>query len=251
MEPRRVAQLAHEAGFDGVEWLLAGGAMRDPSCCLAAAEEFELFSTFHEAWTSREATTPSLVWKALQLIGWLPKSTIYDDRVPEEVSDYPVVTYAHHIVKRRMPRNAVFQTCSVADGRGRFAISFEDFVRELRQRPEAEIVVDLYHLLELIGGKPDGLAIAQVDKFPGLLTGFFDEFQKRIVEIHLADWSPTRGRNCPIGTGILPLCEFGQHVARSGWDGNVVPEVNPMHYLFGSALKLRRTLLATKAVFDA
>ncbi len=250
MNPWRVARLAYKAGFGGVEWLLAGRAMRDPSRCLTAADRwFYMESTFHEAWTAKESTTPSVVWNALQFLGWLPKSTVYGDHVPNTIGNHLVVAYANHIVMNHVPANVAFQTCSVADGRGRFAISFEEFVRELRRRTEAKVVLDTYHMLEWMTGTPDGLSVKGPDWFLGKLKDFFDEFQGRIVEIHVADWSPTKGRNCLIGTGILPLREFGRHVAQSKWDGNVVPEVDPRWYLFNKGERLRFTCLITRDHF--
>ena len=57
-----------------------------------------------------------------------------------------------------------------------------------------------------------------------------------VKEIQLADTDPSLGsswgRNLPLNKGILPLREFCRMVKESGWDGRVVPEVQPMFYKF-------------------
>lgn len=247
----KVLKSAKEIGFDGVELFLFLPTLRRWVKYVKMAVNQGLSIHFHEAFSAKEATTPSLFFDLLESFGFLPTAgtKVVGGRVPHlyESTDARVVMYANHCLGHCDGRYG-FQTISTLSNDGHFETSYVEFLRQFR-RFKMEVVIDTYHLLEWYYGKPDNLESVNQSDFLGVLTGAFDQFRGYVSEIHLADWDPEKGRNCLIGRGVLPLREFCSHVVKSGWNGVVVPEVNPKHLLFHRKTKLRTTLLTAKSLF--
>jgi len=70
-------------------------------------------------------------------------------------------------------------------------------------------------------------AVAGIDLFEA-----WDKLCDRVVHVHLSDnLGNGRDSHSPIGSGVLPLEAFLQHVGASGWDGTITLELDCRAYL--------------------
>ncbi len=240
LSPWRTIWLAEELGLDGVEIFYAGRGRREYSELVKSAHGRGLGIHFHQSFSPAEATSPSLIWEVLSLVGFLPGDDIFGSnlRFPSARINpkTPVVAYANEIDTLLMEERYWYQTVSVAKS-GNFSMSFQTFCARVKGTP-ARVVFDTFHTIEWQIGWPGRINYFPRDRSVLLRTLIdnFEYFRKEtggVVEVHLADCSWERGRNVPLGTGDLPIEEFARYLRTSGWKGVVVPEVSPVHFLFG------------------
>lgn len=234
-----------EAGFDGIEQHLVGASHHAVLATTRRAHERGLAVHLHQAWSLAENPTH---WHnyVLKLAGCLPRTgytlaehvpfNIVEAAFHDGVTWAPVVVYANRIPEvmnlRRWRRNFWIQTCMPPGGQPQ--MDFAVFLTAVKMG-KLKVVFDTQHALEFAGSckgvselpTDRGELLNRIQKLWGLLAN-------NVNEIHLADFNPalgnTRGRNVPLGTGVLPLREFCRMVRESGWEGFVVPEVSGMFW---------------------
>ncbi|MDP3727298.1 MAG: TIM barrel protein [bacterium] len=225
---------AKDAGFDGVEIHLAGQSQRRALACRAHARRLGLKVHLHQGWSIEESSSVHVWNRLMHPVGLLPRPGYrLAEHIPFGVND-PVVIYAERWRDALAHPNWWLQTCRQANAR----LRFEEFVA-IVERERLPVVFDLQHYLEFrldlrgVGGlaRPGILRNFLPDVLMGYLTEGWHQLGPLVREIHLDDCDPrlghTRGRNVPLGTGVLPVRDFCRMVKESGWDGTVVPEVQP------------------------
>lgn len=221
------------AGFQGIEVLCTNRFRNYYQRCRQFAEELGLTLHFHQAWSADEDPTD---WKfrILERVGYLPQSGYgLGDNVPYDLTDVPTVIQADRL-NEFYDHGAIapyywFQTDCVQDKFGQPKLSFSEFVT-LVQRHKLPVVFDTQHYLEWKLGLFRDLSQIPRDSFWILqwLEEGWELLGPHVKEIHLNDFDPGTGaRNVFPGTGVLPIAAFCNLVKRSGWQGDIVPEVNP------------------------
>ena len=220
---------ARQAGFDGVEIHLAGQSQARALRCRSTAYRLGLRVHLHQGW-SRDENPTHWYNHALSALGCLPPDGYrLIDHIPLGVLD-PVVVYAERLWEASGRPFYWIQTCCQP---GAPKISFQLFLAAV-ERGQLPVVFDVQHYLEFRLGL-EGVGDLPTDRraLMDLLGAGWKHLGPLTKEIHLDDADPrlghTRGRNVPLGSGVLPLRDFCRMVKASGWDGTVVPEVSPFH----------------------
>ncbi len=225
---------AQEAGFDGLEVLLAPGM--DHEKVLGISPAFGL--SWHEVWSLENDPTQPMNYLAA-LLGKIPRRTEGLDRQLPTPTLFknPVVCYPNRIAETsnwKLHRKDLlqFQTCRPHG----VDMRFEQFVQVV-WKENLKVVFDTQHALEwkLRMHGVEEMKDTSSSTLMGYLKEMWETLGEYVTEIHLNDFNPslghTNGRNCFPGTGVLDLREFAGMVKQSGWQGIVVPEVAP-HYLY-------------------
>lgn len=230
-----------EAGFDGIEYHLIGSSHRAVLRARARAHEFGLGFHMHQGWSLEENPTH---WHnyLLALTGCLPRAGYtLNEHIPRSLIELgfpgsittPVVVYANRIREvmqgGRWHGQGSFwiQTCAPPGG---LQIDFDSFLMVVNVG-RFRTVFDTQHILEFATACKGVSELSDDrEKLLAQLKALWSALAKNVSEIHLADFNPalgnTRGRNVPLGTGVLPLRDFCHMVHESGWQGTVVPEVS-------------------------
>lgn len=234
------------AGYDGVECHLVGSLLnhRRVLAIRHEAEELGLGFHAHQGWSFEENSfLPQN--RILDLLGCLPHpGYTLEEHVPQKLilAHDPVVVYADRFPEILGHDGYRVQTCSVFNEAGKHKLPFPEFCASVK-RHGFPVVFDTQHYLEYAAGAQGvGNLTSDPRRVLKSLTEGWEYLGRYVAEIHLVDFNPTlghaRGRNVPLGTGIAPLHDFCRMVKGSGWEGTVVPEVNPLH-LFHNSVRLR------------
>lgn len=229
---------ARDAGFHGVEICLIGLCRSHEVVRRRAAHarRLGLSVTLHQGWSIEEGNRHP--WnRVLHLTGQLPRRG-YTLAAHVPAMPYPAVVYADRFGEAMRRPNLWLQTYCHRNGQGDLLLSFGSFLAAVK-RWSFGVVFDTQHYLEYVHNA-HGVEELPIDPHLLLrnLRSGWRILAPYVREIHLCDADPRRGHSwgCNVfpGTGILPLREFCKIVKESGWDGRVVPEVNP-RYLRGRA----------------
>lgn len=253
----RVLKKASQAGFDFVEVLLLGTWTRETvEYFKSLADPLHLDLHFHQAWTTQGSP------KAMQLrntlltvIGYLPPDGhCPSDWIPDNAR--PLVAYAERIREfigwDRVWFQSISQQRALTDRT--LLLPCTDFTQEVEEK-NLSVVFDTVHFIEYMRGESgiEGIALTKSQLFAAW-KGFWDRVGSQVREIHFNDFNPSLGalRGCNLwpGTGVAPLQDFAAMVKTNGWDGCVVPEVQPrLPFPYGAKelLDLRNT---TEAYFS-
>lgn len=222
---------AQAAGFDGVEIHLAGRTMAGAIRSRERAKRLGLIVHLHQGWSLAEDSTRLLHNRILHALRLLPHDDYsLENHIPPGTTE-PVVVYAERIHEAIGHPNWWLQTACHLDAVGQPRLPLERFY-ELVEHHRLPVVFDIQHILEYCYGLEGvGKLPRSPERFWQLLEESWHRLQPFVREIHLTDIEPARGdargRNIYFGKGCLPLSNFCTMVKHSGWDGYVVPEIDP------------------------
>ncbi len=252
-----------KAGFNGVEIHLAGH--RSPRTLMKAikkAEKLGLEVTLHQAWSLSENPT-HFTNHVLNWLGCLPKDGYTLHEHFKGLERYPKVVYADRVLDVEQygqaglmaEENFWLQTISTFGPIGRHKMPFAMFISCIENKPHP-LVFDTQHFLEYYEGVRgvSGLTWSTPERLLGILMLYWSQFGSQVREIHLVDFDHNlghdKGRNVMLGTGVLPLMDFGAHVMASGHLPSIItPEVNPLKLLRASAQDLRKVADYARSCF--
>lgn len=225
---RSVIKKAKRAGFDFVEVFLFGGWTREKVDYFQSfAERLHLSLHFHQLWTTESsAAKEKVLHRTLTALGLLPPEE-YDRNEWIPTNARPLVAYAEEVVTFAEQNGVWFQSIagqrSLTDRSPR--LSCLNFLRTAGER-NLPIVFDTMHFIEYVRNE-SGIEHSPLTERAvfGEWQTFWENFSPQVKEIHFNDF--TKKRNLWPGTGSAPLQDFATMVKMSGWDGCVVPEVQP------------------------
>lgn len=234
----KMCKMAKAAGFDMVEFLLAGWILEHPEEAAEMARDEGLDVRFHLAWTRQTSSEQTLfwcaAWRILTSVGWLPKQgSTFWEMAPPIITD-AVVVYAENLLNGLQVNHYVQTMSTMKDGR--FQISRADADRRLLGGVQL-VVFDTYHDLHFRDG---GLQILEENsrvRLLELMVADYKMYGSRIAEIHIQDWSKTGGRSVWPGTGDLPIREFLLEVVNRDSELILTPETKPIMRNVADGLK--------------
>lgn len=234
----RKVRLLQEAGFTGIEVFLFSNAERQIKLMRSRAPKFLL--SLHQPWSVEEAGNSPLN-RVLDVFGYLPQDGYKLSDITKCGKGELFVAYVERYDEVRqaqtsgqLPVRVAFQTACSWDSEGetrKHRLPYEYFLDHI-VTSKFPIVFDTFHVLEWklkkVGKK---LAILSEELLAQTLIDAWHEIgPELIVEIHWndVDGSGPDGR-CVPGDGKLKkaLRLLAREIARSGWKGQIVPEVSP------------------------
>lgn len=232
ISPDRAMEMIAKAGFDGAQVLL--GPRTDRSSMRALAGSHGLKVEWHEMWTLEESSN-HLHNRVAACLRMLPLTRSERIHLLPSKDEEPVVCYPDtydEYLKRGLSWELNFrlQTCSTLVQR----MGYVEFVRCVRLHGLG-VVLDTQHALEWLTGNKAG-SVDQLCHYTGAqlhekLLQAWTDLRRYVKQIHfntfIPEWGHTLGGNLFPDAGVLNLRAFAERVMRDGWNGTVVPEVNP------------------------
>ncbi len=218
----RDLERAHRLGFQGVEILITPAAMSHRKEARALAGRLGLTIHYRQAWSRAEDSTHPLNVVA-DLFSALPRDGYrLDEHIPNDLEE-PVMVRADRWQEAVGHPNYWL---------GAYGMPWDAFLDLLELVRNFSVVFNTRLYLKRKLGVRE---IEDLPRNPTVLLAHLAEGWKQlrhlVREIHLGDCTPGRGRlmgrNVFPGTGIIPLQAFCDLVRRSGWEGTIVPEVDP------------------------
>lgn len=228
-------QAIAEAGYDGAEIHLVNypnwARVKKLAQDIKLAEQLGLTITIHQAWSLLDSPQHLFNWP-LALAGYLPwDSGKLEEQIGEVLGKYPTVVYANMATNPAECRNKnlSLQTFSLTKN-GKYVLPYDQFI-DLVRKNNLRVVFDTQHVIEYDLGQRGVTNFGDQKETRWTLESTWDELYPWVNEIHLADCNQagdTKGRNVPLGEGMIPLEYFGKLVSKgSEWSGRVVPEISP------------------------
>jgi Xylose isomerase-like TIM barrel len=230
----KLMALVAEAGFDGIEALYRNETHAQRLRELADANGLRIH--FHQIWTLKGSPSH---WHNHVLAGF---GLVSNEGIPLCISpnartytrQEPFVAYGEiDTLEQCQFANIWVQTCPNHDsGLIMHDERFTSFCEHVRKRNH-RVVFDTHHVLELMVGRMGIEYLStNTETLLSMLIQAWDILGPYTTEIHLNDIDPRRGhtsgRSLLIGTGILPLRSFWDHVVRGKYmPQHIVPEVHP------------------------
>ena len=237
-----IMKVAKKTGFDGIEWMMTTKVIQEYERIIRESAQLNIETTFHQPWEEHH-----LLNNVLRTIRVLPKFKTVSDVLPQGFN-FPLVVHSApaptiHIEEvKTHPSFMILEICHQFQ-EGETCPSLKSLIAEIKKN-NLSIVFDVFYYLEYYfqGKIPQNIS---AEKILRILKEGWNQLQENVVEIHYYDAIPGKGlisgKNLLPGTGILPLAKFLDYVRKSGWQGRIVLELNPVQ-LFLPPWELKKKL---------